>query len=303
MKYYFLFSLLWLCFLPFHSLAQEKSRIYFFDTTQFIGTNNEIVLIVNNPQTTLAKELGSKIYSNRDEIERLVRTCYEEIENKDIESYHFCFFDLWFYRKSGNNLIPIGALNSNCDLKDVGVGNAQTKCTNLELFQKYGQQLRTDTISRKSDPATFFKKNPNIIFYKIGFKEAPRNLDKFERYSFSFNATNFPISYYRYHATDTLIINTGEDINKQIISYLEAKGIKQIESLPINWHFSGKVKQRLELMVDSDQIVNLKIEVIFEFNKEYKSYFSNPLEYKYQKKKSESTWDNMTPIYVIYILP
>ena len=73
------------------AIGQTTSKKYFFGSRDFFKTNNELVIIVDNPQTEFAKRLGSRYYNDTAFIRKISNEFFTEVDtsNHDIES-HFC---------------------------------------------------------------------------------------------------------------------------------------------------------------------------------------------------------------------
>lgn len=113
-------------------------RKYFFENVNFSKENKELVIIVKEPQTKLAEELGYRIYSDSSFLNKIESEFYRETDQLN-ELIHFCGHDIYFYLKSGQNLKFFKKVNSHCGLNELG-------CENLDLLAVNGVKLIADSL-------------------------------------------------------------------------------------------------------------------------------------------------------------
>ena len=158
------------------SFSQTKNDFLFNNLKDF-ESNQELVLIIKEPQSELAKEIGSRFYSF---------DLAAEIKNNFVDSsttkfFDLCGFDMYFYLKSGRNLRPIAQLNSSCSERFL------TK-NNIELL-KQGSILYTDTLLvNQKKKSNYFAKS---VYYV--FRDEETGL-----YEELQNSVAFPLWYYDY---------------------------------------------------------------------------------------------------------
>ena len=113
-------------------------RKYFFENVNFSKEGKELVVIVKEPQTKLAGDLGYRIYSDTSFLNKIESEFYREIDpSKEIA--HFCGHDIYFYIKSGRNLKFYKQINSHCGINEIG-------CKNVDLLIENGIILHADSL-------------------------------------------------------------------------------------------------------------------------------------------------------------
>ena len=129
-----------ICCLTLNVNAQKTGRkIYFLDSSIFKPTD-ELVLIVDGPQSKFAEDLGSRIYRDSNVIKKINTSFYftKEVSEIEDEINLFCGYDLYFYIKKENELELIQVLNSDCQLDIIGGKE------NLFLLE-LGEKIKIDT--------------------------------------------------------------------------------------------------------------------------------------------------------------
>jgi len=130
--------------------AQDTNLVkkYFFGS-RFVKNGHELVVITKEPQTELAREIGSRIYSDTATL-RYIEQQFFCWKRKDNEIHHYCGHDLYFYLKKGDVLEYISCANSNCGFTELGSGNGDF-CSNVEFLANNGTRLVADTIRQLPD--------------------------------------------------------------------------------------------------------------------------------------------------------
>lgn len=179
-------------------------RDYFFDQNLTVDSTTSLVLLVRNPQTEFAKNLGHRIYTDSNQINELKRTFYKNIEN-GVYSVHKCGYDLFFYLYKNDTLHYLKALNSNCSIGDF-------ECENFDALKENGESLRTEVLWEIPDD---FKANKDRYFSNLltsyYFSESP---------SEKLNNALYPIMYYEHYFTVTFDLDTTISPKKNIENYL-----------------------------------------------------------------------------------
>lgn len=116
---------------------------YFFGNA-FVKNGCELVVITKEPQTELAKEIGSRIYSDTATLHYMEQQFFSW-KPKHNEIHHYCGFDLYFYRKKGDELEYFSCANSHCGISELGGGD-RDMCSNIEFLAENGTKLVADTI-------------------------------------------------------------------------------------------------------------------------------------------------------------
>lgn len=113
-------------------------RKYFFENVNFTKEGKELVVIVKEPQTKLAEDLGYRVYSDTSFLNKIESVFYREIDPSN-EIMHFCGHDIYFYVKSGKNLKFFKQINSHCGISELG-------CENIDLLSENGKVLHADSL-------------------------------------------------------------------------------------------------------------------------------------------------------------
>jgi hypothetical protein len=221
--------ILFLLLLSSTTLFSQKTgrKIYFLDSTIFKPTD-ELVLIVDRPQSTFAKTLGSRIYSDSNTIKKICTSFYftKEVSNKEDETSLFCGYDLYFYIKKENELELIQALNSDCQLNIIG---GKENLLLLEL----GEKISIDTLNE-----AFRKRYKDSIFQNT-FLVKERFLDDKNFQAISWcelsNDFNFPKWYYDGKVTIQLNNSDIFKTNESIEEFIKSFGIIETKKSQINW--------------------------------------------------------------------
>jgi len=253
-------------------------RQYFFGSEDFYKTNQELILIVKNPQTEFAENLGSRYYNDTAFIRKVSTHFYTELDtsNHDI-SIHSCGYDLYFYSKKNQNLFLIKAINSSCDIEEIGIVNAKNKCKNLEFLATSGSLLTIDTLCTSVYPETKDSILKNVIYHRnVGIVEGNITSESFY-YSGSNNSRNLPKWYYDYFVETTLPLDSTLSVNQNILKYLLKKGIDSVEYKNINWQIDRKIAEDIELNeLLGDPPPNF-VDMKFYFSKDLSEYFQNEM--------------------------
>lgn len=115
-------------------------RKYFFKKVNFVKEGKELVVIVKEPQTKLAEDLGYRIYNDTSFLNKIESEFYQDVD-PTFETAHFCGHDIYFYIKSGSNLKLFKQINSRCGLND------ELSCENIGLLAENGLKLNANSLT------------------------------------------------------------------------------------------------------------------------------------------------------------
>lgn len=261
-----------------NSTAQNTVKKFFFGSEDFYKSNSELILIVDNPQTEIATEIGSRYYSDTNFIKRISKEFFSEVDTSDHDiSAHFCGYDLFFYSKNKDNLTLLRAINSNCDLEEIGISDAKSKCQNLETLRSSGVKLKLDTILSKVLPSMKDSVLLGAVYHK--------NLDIYEnsnvrpseaKYWFgNNNCRNLPMWYYDGTVEETLRLDSTLTIEQNIISYLNKLGIADVKDKAINWQLNPEVTEDIMFREMIGYPVPTEVSIKFYFSSEYFENFNS----------------------------
>lgn len=301
------FSILFICLLSILSdaTAQNTVKKYFFGSEYFYKSNSELILIVDNPQTEIAKKIGSRYYSDTNFLKLISKVFFTEVDtsNHDV-SMHMCGYDMFFYIRNNDNLTYLRAINSNCDLEEIGIIDAKSKCQNLETLTTSGIKLKLDTIHSKILPSMKDSVLLGTVYHK--------NLDIYENsnsrpseaiYWFgNNNCSNLPVWYYDGMVEETLRLDSTVTIEQNIISYLTKLGITNVKDKAINWRIHPEIAEDLDFREMMGYPVPKEVPIKFYFSLEY---FENFDSLKIQKIDIKRLTDieNTTRHILLYKIP
>lgn len=126
---------------PSEPLDESKKieRRYFLEGRDLVENGGELVILVNEAQTQMAREMGAVIVRDTSFLRFVQDSIYKTLDGRP-EIIHFCGHDLYFYAKYGSNLQFIKAVNSNCGLNEFG-------CENMNRLLAHSEQLEMDTVN------------------------------------------------------------------------------------------------------------------------------------------------------------
>jgi len=134
---------------------------YFFDDKLQINESTSLVILIKEPQTQMARELGNRIYRDTSFIRKIKNQFYEvkEIKNGEgQELIHFCGHDMYFYLLSNGNMTYLNKLNSNCGLSEIS-------CNDLSILFESGKKLRQVRLT--SLPEKYIKSRDGLFSDKV----------------------------------------------------------------------------------------------------------------------------------------
>jgi len=194
-------------------------RDYFFDQNLTVDSTTSLVLLVRNPQTEFAKNLGNRIYRDSNQIEELKRTFYKNIVNGR-SSAHRCGYDLFFYQLKNDTLYYLDALNSDCSI-------GEFDCEDFSALEENGESLRTEVLWEIPDD---FETNKDRYFSNLlatfYYSEAPTGALKKDIY---------PLIYYDHFFRVYLDLDTTRTPASNIENYL-AKYTDNFTG--VEWYFN-----------------------------------------------------------------
>lgn len=256
--------------------CQSTVKQYFFGSEDFYKENHELIIIVKNPQTEFAENLGSRYYNDTSFIRKISTLFYTEVDtsNHDI-SIHSCGYDLYFYAKKNQNLFLIKAVNSSCNVEEIGIIDAKKQCENLELLATSGSQLVIDTLSTTIYPETKDSILKDVIYHRnVGIVEGNITSESFY-YSGNNNSRNLPKWYYDYFVETSLQLDTSISISQNILNHLLEKGIDSVMYENVNWQIDSKIAEDIELCELFDYPLPNAIDLKFYITKDMSQYFEN----------------------------
>lgn len=285
--------------------AQNTVKKYFFGSEDFYKSNSELILIVDNPQTEIAKEIGSRYYSDTNFLKLISKEFFTEVDtsNHDV-SMHMCGYDMFFYVRNNDNLTYLRAINSNCDLEEIGIIDANSKCKNLETLTTSGIKLKLDTIHYKISPSMKDSVLLGTVYHKnLDIHENSDSRPSEAIYWFgNNNCRNLPVWYYDGIVQETLRLNSNITIEQNIISYLTTLGITNAKDKAINWRIHSEIAEDIEFREMMGYPVPREVPIKFYFSSEY---FENFDSLEIQKIDIEQLTDiENTPRHIIlYKIP
>lgn len=259
-----------------YSYAQNVIKEYFLSSSHFIDNNQQLVLIVKEPQSELANEIGSRIYEDFDLIRQIQESLVVEIDTTEERIRDFCGFDLFLYLKSGRNLKRINQLNSNCVSELLSNKNIE--------FLKIGERLYLDTLSKE----VLDTMNKSQIFSTDVIYADHGQLANFDNWLESlWNSSTFPFWYYDGYIELELKSNFELSVIENIHVFLKKKGINKVASASINWKLNYEHKKQLNIFEEypkpRTETLKIKIYLMEEFYRLFEHYQVESL-YNYQKK-------------------
>lgn len=261
--------LLFLILLSNPVIAQKIGRkIYFLDSNIFKPTD-ELVVIVNGPQSKFAEEFGSRIYRDSNEIKLICNTFYEQLENDSIvdDIQVLCGYDLFFYLKRDGNLRPIQVLNSDCECNQIGGKE------NLNLLNEFGEKLIIDTLNKGFSKRKKVEILENVLMIKH-YRGKPKkyqmtHYDPWLDYS---NGDKNPKWYYDGSVTVNIDFHNKPYNYDTVITFLKGLGLMNTPNYLINWYTN-------EDFINGNVTIYLKKE-LFPFFKDYTVYEFTKKDYK-----------------------
>lgn len=181
-------------------------------------------------------------------IRKIPTQFYTEVDtsNHSINS-HFCGHDLYFYIKRNQNLFLIKAINSSCDIKEIGIIDAENRCENLDFLATSGSRLTIDTLRETVYHETKGSILEDVIFHRnVGVVEGNITSESFY-FSGNNNSRNLPIWSYDYFVDATLKLDSATSVHQTILNYLSQKGIDSVKYENINWQIDSKIAEDIEL--------------------------------------------------------
>lgn len=264
------FLLFLLLFISTTLFSQNTGRkVYFLDSTIFKPTD-ELVLIVDRPQSTFAKALGSRIYSDSNTIKKIFTSFYftKEVSEIEDEINLFCGYDFYFYIKKENELELIQVLNSDCQLDIIGGKE------NLFLLD-LGEKIRIDTLKN-----AFRKRYKDSIFQNTFLvKERFLNDKNFQALIWCelSNDFNFPKWYYDGKVTIQFDSSDILKTNESIEEFIKSFGIIETKKSEINWCRSTKNSSRTITFYIKEELFHYfdDYDLIKYTNRDYKQFFED----------------------------
>jgi hypothetical protein len=259
--------------------CQNTDKQYFFGSENFYKDNSELVIIVKNPQTEFAENLGSRYYNDTAFIKRISSEFYSEIDTSNHEqSSNFFGYDLYFYKKKNQNLFLIKAINSSCDIEEVGIIYSKNQYKNLELLATSGSLLEIDTLLSMVYPETKDSILKDVIFHRdVGIVEGNITSESFY-YSGNNNSSNLPKWYYDYFIEVSLKLDSTISINQNILTYLEKRGIDSVQYKDITWQIDPLIAEDIEFRESFRYSLPKVINIKFFIKKDFAHYFQDEIQ-------------------------
>lgn len=256
--------------------SQNTLKNYFFGSENFYKDNQELVIIVENPQTEFAENLGSRYYNDTTFLRIISTEFFTETDTTNHEQlFHLCGYDLYFYTKKNNNLFLFKAINSSCDMEELGIIDSKNKCQNLEVLATSGTILKVDTLQETVYAETKDSILKDVIFHRnVSMVEGNITSESFY-YSGRNNSRNSPKWQYDYVTEILVPIDSSLSIDQNIKGYLASKGIDSVEYKMINWQIDPYSAEKIGLNDLFVSPVPEKIGIQFYLSKEYIGYFEN----------------------------
>lgn len=195
---------------------------YFFDDKLIVNDSTALVILIQEPQTQMAKELGHRIYKDTTFIRKIKNQFYEEKlveDGKTKEVMNFCGYDMYFYSLYKNELTYLNKLNSNCGISEVS-------CKDLSILFESGKILSVDTLT--SLPKKFNKSKATLFSDKVitSYFENTQQWDICK-------TSRFPNIYYDGYFGAEITLDSSFTINQNIELFLK-KYTSEIQN--INWN-------------------------------------------------------------------
>jgi hypothetical protein len=259
--------------------CQNTFKQYFFGSENFYKDNSELIIIVKNPQTEFAENLGSRYYNDTVFIKRISSEFYSEIDTSIHEqSSNFCGCDLYFYTKKNQNLFLIKAINSSCDIEEVGIIDSKNQCKNLELLATSGSLLEIDTLLSMVYPETKDSILKDVIFHRnVGIVEGNVTSESYY-YSRNNNSSNLPKWYYDYFIEVSPKLDSTISINQNIITYIEKRGIDSVQYKDITWQIDPLIAEEIEFSKSFGCSLPKVFKIKFFIKKDFARYFQDEIQ-------------------------
>lgn len=136
--------------------AQQIEVVHLFGGHDFIAANQQLVVVVDYPQTEIAKSIGQKIYTDTNQLRIIQNTTYE-IDHSKEKIELFCGQDVYVYVKEGQNLNLFYAFNSGC-FENNG------DCALINLLDSMGVPLERQLSKRAKHIADLTKRTDSFVF-------------------------------------------------------------------------------------------------------------------------------------------
>ncbi|MFN5982660.1 MAG: hypothetical protein ACK46Y_01285 [Fluviicola sp.] len=250
--------------------SQNTGRKVYFLNSNIFKPTDELVVIVDGPQSKFAEELGSRIYRDSNVIKKICSTFYEQIENDSIyeDVQYYCGHDLFFYLKRDKNIRLIRVLNSDCEYDQIGGKE------NLNLL-KLGEKLIIDTLKE-----CLKKKTKNRIFENtICVKKIEENEKYFSDLAWCDFSTGdkFPRWYYDGKLIIELEITKEKKIKQAVYEFIKELGINEIHNSEINWCGSEDYSKGIVTIYMKKELFHYfdNYDLIEYKNKDYKQFFED----------------------------
>lgn len=254
--------------------AQKTGRkIYFLDSSIFKPTD-ELVLIVDGPQSKFAEDLGSRIYRDSNVIKKICSTFYEQRENDStyVEVQYYCGKDLFFYIKRNNVIYGVQNLNSDCEFDEIGGKE------NLNLL-KLGEKIIIDTINKG-----FSKRNKEDILENVflikHYRGKPKKYDMthYDTWLDYSNGNKNPKWYYDGSVTVNIDFHNKPYNYDTVITFLNGLGLTNTPNYLINWYTSEDFTNgNVTIYLKKELFPFFKDYIVYEFTrKDYKNFIVIP---------------------------
>jgi hypothetical protein len=265
--------LLFLIFLSNPVLAQKIGRkVYFLNSTIFKPTD-ELVVIVNGPQSKFAEELGSRIYRDSNVIKKICSTFYEQIENDStyVDVQYYCGKDLFFYIKRDNMIYGIQNLNSDCEFDEIGGKE------NLNLLE-LGEKLIIDTLNKGFSKRKKDEVLENVIQIKHIRGSRKYDMTHYDSWLNISNGNKYPRWYYDGSVTLNIDFHNKPYHRDTVLTFLKGLGFTSTSVNLINWDTGDDYTNgNITIYIKKELFPFFKDYTVHEFTKkDYKNFIVLP---------------------------
>jgi hypothetical protein len=244
--------------------AQKTGRKVYFLNSNIFKPTDELVVIVDGPQSKFAEELGSRIYRDSNIIKKICSTFYEQIENDSIidNTEFLCGKDLFFYIKRNNEIYGIQNLNSDCEYDQIGGKE------NLNLLE-LGEKLIIDTLNKGFSKRKKDEILENVLIIKH-YRGKPKkyNMTHNDSWLNISNGNKYPKWYYDGSVTLNIDFHNKPYHRDTVLTFLKGLGFTSTSVNLINWDTGDDLtKGNITIYIKKELFPYFKDYTVYEFTK------------------------------------